>query len=88
MRLFCNLKVELLYNVLTTDVKMNLDCAADALCELLQPILHAALASAQLIQRKQGTEESLDAYTQGFEQLFGKSYGNRAGTDSTSTNVC
>ena len=77
-------KAEFLYDVLSAEVKVNLDNAVDALCERLQPIQHAALASAQLIRRKQGAEESVDAYAQGFEQLFAKSYGNRTGMDSTS----
>ena len=42
-------KAELLYNVLSAEVKVNLDSAVDALCERLQPIQHAALASAKLI---------------------------------------
>ena len=77
-------KAKFLYDVLSAEVKVNLDSAVDALCERLQPIQHAALASAQLIRRKQGAEESVDAYAQGFEQLFAKSYGNRTGMDSTS----
>jgi len=87
MRLSClhlTGKAEFLYDVLSAEVKVNLDSAVDALCERLQPIQHAALASAQLIRRKQGAEESVDAYAQGFEQLFAKSYGNRTGMDSTS----
>ena len=36
------------------------------------------------MRRKQGTQETVDQYTQCFEQLFERSYGNRAGMDSES----
>ena len=69
-------KAELLYEVLPNDTKVSLDTAVSALRDRLQPVQHAALASAQLMRRKQGT--------QFFEQLFERSYGSRAGMDNDS----
>ena len=77
-------KAELLYEVLPNDTKVSLDTAVAALRDRLQPVQHAALASAQLMRRKQGTQESVDKYAQFFEQLFERSYGSRAGMDNDS----
>ena len=77
-------KAELLYELLPNDTKVSLDTAVAALRDRLQPVQHAALASAQLMRRKQGTQESVDKYAQFLEQLFERSYGSRAGMDNDS----
>jgi len=77
-------RAELLYEVLPSDDKRNLDTATAALRNRLQPVQHAALMSAQLMRRKQGAQESIDKYAQCFEQLFERSYGTRTGMDTES----
>ena len=55
-----------------------------ALGRQLQPARSEALLSAQLMKRKQQVYVSVDAYSQDFESLFEKSYGQRTGMDQAS----
>ena len=80
-------RAELLYEVLPDDAKINLEVAVTALRDQLQPVQHATLASAQLMRRKQNSQESVDKYAQCFEQLLEQSYGNRKGMDSESKSL-
>ena len=50
----------------------------------LQPARSEVLLSVQLMKRKQQVNESVDAYSQDFESLFEKSYGQRTGMDQAS----
>ena len=59
-------RAELLYEVLPSDAKLSIDAAVTALRDRLQLIQHAALALAQLMRRKLGTQETVDKYTQCF----------------------
>ena len=52
--------------------------------ERLQPARREALASAQLLRRKQKEREAVDDYTREFEILFERSYGIRSGMDQES----
>ena len=56
----------------------------EALKQRLHPVKSEALLSAQLMRRKQQYLESVDQYAQEFESLFEKSYGRRAGMDTSS----
>ena len=52
---------------LPDDAKISLEVAVTALRDWLQPVQHAALASAQLMRQKQNSQESVDKYAQCFE---------------------
>jgi len=61
-----------------------------ALRERLHPVRRDALASAQLMHRKQQWRESVDSFAQDFQHLFDKSYGVRfeMGESSKATLKC
>ena len=77
-------RAEELYDVLPEDVKQSSESAISALGDRLHPIRRDALASAQLIRRKQEPKETVDLYAHAFEQLFEKSYGRNQGMDAAS----
>ena len=72
-------RAEAVYKTLPTEVKGSFTTAVEALRKRLQPPKRDALRSAQLIKRKQQSDEHVDKYAQDFEALFDKSYGNREG---------
>jgi len=86
----CNLSciwgegAEAVYETLPADVKGSFSAAVEALRKRLQPPKRDALRSAQLIRRKQQSNELVDKYAQDFELLFDKSYGQREGMDQAS----
>ncbi len=65
-------RAERIYEVLSEDVKTDFSKATAALGERLRPAGRKALASAQLLSRKQKTGERVDAFVQVFEDLFEK----------------
>ncbi len=67
--------------MLSEDVKTDFSKATAALGERLRPAGRKALASAQLLSRKQKTGERVDTFVQVFEDLFEKSYGRQGGID-------
>ena len=74
-------RAEAVYETLPADVKGSFSTAVEALRKRLQPPKRDALRSAQLIRRKQQSNELVDKYAQDFELLFDKSYGQREGMD-------
>ena len=77
-------RAEEIYKILPETVKCLPDSAMSALRERLHPVRNDALVSAQLMHRRQDSQETVDTYAQAFEQLFGKSYGRHQGMDVTS----
>ena len=74
-------KAERVYEVLPSEKKDKFETAIGALKARLCPVKREALLSAQLIRRRQRSNETIDAYVQDFEDLFNKSYGQRSGMD-------
>ena len=74
-------KAERIYEVLPEESKKDYATATKALGERLKPAGRKALSSAQLLRRKQGTGETIDAFVQAFESLFEQSYGTQKGID-------
>jgi len=74
-------RAEAVYETLPADVKGSFSTAVEALRKRRQPPKRDALRSAQLIRRKQQSNELVDKYAQDFELLFDKSYGQREGMD-------
>ena len=83
-KLYLTGRAEELYDMLPEVVKRQSESAISALGERLRPIRRDALASAQLMRRKQEPQESVDLYAHAFEQLFEKSYGHNQGMDTAS----
>ena len=77
-------RAEAVYETLPADVKGSFSTAVEALRKRRQPPKRDALRSAQLIRRKQQSNELVDKYAQDFELLFDKSYGQREGMDQAS----
>ena len=80
-------RAEVVYEALPSEVKGSFTTAVEALRKQLQPPKRDALRSAELIKRKQRTDEPVDEYAQSFEMLFDKSYGNREGMDQASKDM-
>ena len=80
-------RAEVVYEALPSEVKGSFTTAVEALRKRLQPPKRDALRSAELIKRKQRTDEPVDKYAQSFEMLFDKSYGNREGMDQASKDM-
>ena len=77
-------RAEQVYEVLPSESRSTFSKAVEALKQRLHPVKSEALLSAQLMRRKQQYLESVDQYAQEFECLFEKSYGRRAGMDTSS----
>jgi hypothetical protein len=75
-------KAERVYEVLPPEEKQTFASATEALGRRIQPAKREALASAQLLRRKQKAGESVDDYVREFERLFEDSYGHRADIDA------
>ena len=77
-------KAERVYDVLPEGAKATFKEATEALGKRLSPVRREALVSAQLMRRRQRSDETVDSFAQEFEQLFERSYGCRAGMDEES----
>ena len=80
-------RAEAVYETLPAEVKGSFTTAVEALRKRLQPPKRDALRLAQLIKRKQQSDEHVDKYAQDFEALVDKSYGNREGMDQASKDM-
>ena len=68
----------------SSSVKSSFEEALQALREQLYPVESEALVSAQLMRRKQLSNETVDEFAQDLEKLFERSYGCRRGMDESS----
>ena len=80
-------RAEVVHEALPSEVKGSFTIAVEALRKQLQPPKRDALRSAELIKRKQRTDEPVDKHAQSFEMLFDKSYGNQEGMDQASKDM-
>ena len=67
--------------MLPEESKSSFALASKALGDRLKPAGRKALASAQLLRRKQRGSETVDEFVQAFENLFEKRYGRQSGID-------
>ena len=77
-------RAEKLYKLLSAGEDGSFKSATKALQKRLTPAGREALRSAQLMRRRQQTNESVDEFAQEFETLFEQSYGRRQGMDESS----
>ena len=73
-----------LYKLLPADDRRSFKSATEALQKCLTPAGREAHMSAQLVRRRQQTNESVDKFSQDFKRLFEQSYSRGQGMDKSS----